>query len=58
MSKPWSEEAENARPKKPNTPYLDYRVDKLKELGDNPDRNTLAKQAWDDLPKDQKDKMN
>lgn len=58
MSKAWSEEAESVRPKKPNTPYLEYRVDKLKELGDNPDRNALAKKAWDDLAQDKKDKMN
>jgi hypothetical protein len=43
------EEALQARPKKPLNAYFLFRAAKVEELKDNPNKNQLIKQSWEQL---------
>ena len=52
-----SKEAEQNRPRRPLNAYFTYRINKLKELADDSDRNDKIKKMWIDIDPKLKDNL-
>lgn len=49
-----SNEAEKNKPRKPLNAYFQFRIDKLIELKDDPDKVNKVKKLWNELNESQK----